>query len=166
MNFPLLRQTGSIAFALSMLAPVAQAQTPSTSAGQAYPAKTIRMIVPFAAGGNTDIIARIVAPEMSKQFGHQIVIDNRGGGGSVIGSEIAAKSPPDGYTLLMVSAAHVINPAMVISALISCYRYCPLFSSHCGKRYMASTAVTESGSALHFYFMYWPRYRNYMTTKY
>ena len=113
MNFPLLRQTGSIAFALGMLAPVAQAQTPSTGAGQAYPAKTIRMIVPFAAGGNTDIIARIVAPEMSKQFGHQIVIDNRGGGGSVIGSEIAAKSPPDGYTLLMVSAAHVINPAMV-----------------------------------------------------
>ena len=80
---------------------------------QNYPAKSIRMVVPFAAGGNTDIIARIVSPEMSKQLGQQIVIDNRGGGGSVIGSEIAAKSPPDGYTLLMVSAAHVINPAMI-----------------------------------------------------
>ncbi len=80
---------------------------------QTYPAKTLRMIVPFAAGGNTDIIARIVTPEMSRQFGQQIVIDNRGGGGSVIGTEIAAKAPPDGYTLLMVSAAHVINPAMI-----------------------------------------------------
>ena len=80
---------------------------------QSYPAKSIRMVVPFAAGGNTDIIARIVTPEMSKQFGQQIVIDNRGGGGSVIGTEIVARSPPDGYTLLMVSAAHVINPAMV-----------------------------------------------------
>jgi tripartite-type tricarboxylate transporter receptor subunit TctC len=80
---------------------------------QTYPAKTIRMVVPFAAGGNTDIIARIVAPEMGKQFGQQIVIDNRGGGGSVIGTEIVAKSLPDGYTLLMVSAAHVINPAMI-----------------------------------------------------
>ncbi len=80
---------------------------------QAYPTKTVRMIVPFAAGGNTDIIARIVAPEMSKLFGQQIVIDNRGGAGSIIGTEIAAKSPPDGYTLITVSAAHAINPAMV-----------------------------------------------------
>ncbi len=86
---------------------------PSIAHAQGYPAKTLRMVVPFAAGGNTDIIARIIAPDMSKQFGQQIVIDNRGGGGSVIGTEIVAKSPPDGYTLLMVSAAHVINPAMI-----------------------------------------------------
>jgi tripartite-type tricarboxylate transporter receptor subunit TctC len=83
------------------------------AAAQQYPAKTIRMIVPFAPGGNTDIIARIVAPRMSEALGQQIVIDNRGGAGSIIGTEMAAKSPPDGYTLLMVSAAHVINPAMV-----------------------------------------------------
>ncbi len=80
---------------------------------QTYPNKAIRMIVPFAAGGNTDIIARIVAPEMGKLLGQQIVIDNRGGAGSIIGTEIAAKSPPDGYTLITVSAAHVINPAML-----------------------------------------------------
>jgi tripartite-type tricarboxylate transporter receptor subunit TctC len=82
-------------------------------AQQPYPAKPIRMIVPFAPGGNTDIIARIVAPKMSENLGQQIIIDNRGGAGSIIGSEIAAKSPPDGYTLLMASAGHVINPAMV-----------------------------------------------------
>lgn len=79
---------------------------------QTYPAKAVRMIVPFVPGGNTDIIARIVAPKMGEFLGQQIVIDNRGGAGAVIGTEIAAKSPPDGYTILMVSAAHVINPAM------------------------------------------------------
>jgi tripartite-type tricarboxylate transporter receptor subunit TctC len=82
---------------------------------QSYPVKPVRMIVPFAPGGNTDIIARIVAPDMSKSLGQQIVIENRGGAGSMIGTDIAAKSAPDGYTLLMVSAAHVINPAMVKS---------------------------------------------------
>ncbi len=80
---------------------------------QAYPVKPVRMIVPFAPGGNTDIIARIVAPGMSKALGQQIIIDNRGGAGSMLGTDMAAKSPADGYTLLMVSAAHVINPAMV-----------------------------------------------------
>jgi len=82
-------------------------------AAQQYPTKPVRLIVPFAPGGNTDIIARIVAPGMSKALGQQIVIENRGGAGSMIGTEVASKSPPDGYTLLMVSAAHVINPAMV-----------------------------------------------------
>jgi tripartite-type tricarboxylate transporter receptor subunit TctC len=78
-----------------------------------YPVKPVRLMVPFVAGGNTDIIARVVTPEMSKALGQQIVIENRGGAGSTIGTEVVAKSPPDGYTLLMVSAAHVINPAMI-----------------------------------------------------
>ncbi|MGZ8229128.1 MAG: Bug family tripartite tricarboxylate transporter substrate binding protein [Burkholderiales bacterium] len=91
--------------ALSVIASAAQAQ--------AYPVKPVRMIVPFAPGGNTDIIARIVVPGMSKFLGQQIIIENRGGAGSMIGTDVAAKSPPDGYTVLMVSAAHVINPAMV-----------------------------------------------------
>ena len=80
---------------------------------QTYPAKAVRMIIPFAPGGNTDIIGRVFAPRMSEFLGQQIIIDNRGGAGSAIGTEIAAKSPRDGYTLLMVSSAHVINPAMV-----------------------------------------------------
>jgi tripartite-type tricarboxylate transporter receptor subunit TctC len=105
MKFSLLPRAGGIAFAVALLAPVAHAQI--------YPSKPIRMIVPFAPGGNTDIIARIVSPDMSKNLGQQIAIDNRGGAGSIIGTELAAKAPPDGYTLLMVSAAHTINPAMV-----------------------------------------------------
>jgi tripartite-type tricarboxylate transporter receptor subunit TctC len=85
----------------------------SVHAQQAYPAKTIRMVVGFAAGGNTDIIARTVAPTMAQIIGQQIIIDNRGGAGGVIGTEIVAKAPHDGYTLLMASAGHQINPAMV-----------------------------------------------------
>ena len=79
---------------------------------QSYPVKPVRLLVPFVAGGNTDIIARVVTPEMSKALGQQLIIENRAGAGSVVGTEVVAKSPPDGYTLLMVSAAHVINPAM------------------------------------------------------
>jgi tripartite-type tricarboxylate transporter receptor subunit TctC len=79
---------------------------------QTYPNKAVRMIVPFPPGGNTDIIARIVVPRMSEDLGQQIIIDNRGGAGSIIGTELASKAPPDGYTLLMVSAAHVMNPSV------------------------------------------------------
>jgi tripartite-type tricarboxylate transporter receptor subunit TctC len=84
-----------------------------TVGAQTYPVKPVRMVVPFVPGGNTDIIARIVAPEMSKALGQQLVIENRGGAGSTIGTEVVARAPADGYTLLMVSAAHVINPAMI-----------------------------------------------------
>ena len=80
---------------------------------QSYPDKTIRMIVPFAPGGNTDIIARVFSPKMSENLGQQIVVENRGGAGSVIGTEVVAKAAPDGYMILVVSAAHTINPAMI-----------------------------------------------------
>ena len=80
---------------------------------QNYPARTIRMVSPFAAGGNTDIIGRIFAPKMAEILGQQIIIDNRGGAGGAIGTEIVMRAPPDGYTLLMASAGHTINPSMV-----------------------------------------------------
>ena len=92
---------------------LAAAANPAAVGAQAYPAKPVRLMVPFVPGGNTDIIARVVAPEMSKALGQPLVIENRGGAGSTIGTEVVAKSPPDGYTLLLVSAAHVINPAMI-----------------------------------------------------
>jgi tripartite-type tricarboxylate transporter receptor subunit TctC len=90
----------------------AAAQPASTGSGQAYPVKPVRMIVPFAPGGNVDIIGRVYAPKFSEFLGQQVIIDNRGGAGGSIGTELAAKSPPDGYVLLMVSASHTINPAM------------------------------------------------------
>jgi tripartite-type tricarboxylate transporter receptor subunit TctC len=80
---------------------------------QQFPSKPIRMVVPFAPGGNTDIIARSFTPKMGELLGQQILTDNRGGAGGTIGTESVARAAPDGYTLLMVSAAHTINPAMI-----------------------------------------------------
>ena len=83
------------------------------ASAQSYPAKPVRVIVPFVPGGNTDIIARVFAPRMGELLGQQIVVENRGGAGGVIGTEAVARAAPDGYVILMVSAGHTINPAMV-----------------------------------------------------
>lgn len=77
-----------------------------------YPSKPVRLIVPFAAGGNTDIVARAIGQKLAEGLSQQIVVDNRGGAGGVIGTELAARASSDGYTLLMVSASHVINPGL------------------------------------------------------
>lgn len=88
------------------------AQTPSTGSGQAYPSKPVRLVVPSSAGGGTDIVARIIAPELSKRLGQQVVIDNRPGAGTMIGIEVASRSPADGYTLLMGLSTLAINSAL------------------------------------------------------
>lgn len=79
-------------------------------AALAYPLKPVRMIVPYPPGGGTDIMARAVSAKLSEIWGMQVVVDNRGGGGTIIGTEIAARSPADGYTLLITSTSFVINP--------------------------------------------------------
>jgi tripartite-type tricarboxylate transporter receptor subunit TctC len=85
----------------------------STSAsGAAYPEKPIRLVVAYPAGGNADFIARTVAQELSDRVGQQVVVDNRGGAGGIIGSSIVAKADPDGYTLLYVSISHAVNPSL------------------------------------------------------
>ncbi|MEQ1867762.1 MAG: tripartite tricarboxylate transporter substrate-binding protein, partial [Micropepsaceae bacterium] len=81
-------------------------------AAQAYPIKPIRIIVPFAAGGSTDVIARVVGQKMAEGLGQQILIDNRPGAASSLGSEIAARVAPDGYTLLMGTPGLAINPTL------------------------------------------------------
>ncbi|HEV8518071.1 MAG TPA: tripartite tricarboxylate transporter substrate binding protein [Burkholderiales bacterium] len=81
----------------------------SSGFAQSYPGKTIRVIVPYAAGGNTDFTARVIATKLSEVFGQQIAVENRPGGATNIGSELVAKAPPDGYTLLMGGAANAIN---------------------------------------------------------
>jgi|SRR5687767_12338983 tripartite-type tricarboxylate transporter receptor subunit TctC len=77
-----------------------------------YPTKTIRLIVPFAAGSTNDIVARFIAPPMSDALGRQITIDNRAGAAGNIGTEIAANSPPDGYTLMIVGIANAISMSL------------------------------------------------------
>jgi len=79
---------------------------------QSYPVKPIRIIVPFAPGGPNDILARIIGQKLTEAWGQQTIVENRPGGGTVIGTEVVAKSPPDGYTLLMVSTSHTSNPSL------------------------------------------------------
>ena len=84
----------------------------SAVAQPAYPSKPIRIVVPFPAGGIADLVARIVGEKLSYSLGQQVVVDNRPGAGTNIGSEFVAKSPPDGYTLLMASSSNVINVSL------------------------------------------------------
>ena len=83
-----------------------------TARAQAYPSRPVRIIVPFAAGGGTDITARVIAQWLSERLGQQFVVENRPGGGTNIGTEAATKATPDGYTLLMVGTSNVINPTL------------------------------------------------------
>ena len=80
--------------------------------GQEYPSRPIRFIVPHAPGGSNDILARVIAPRLSDALGQQVVVDNRGGAGAIIGTALAAKAAPDGYTLLLADAPHGANPAL------------------------------------------------------
>jgi len=102
--------------ALPVIATVLLIWAPGVFA-QPYPAKPIRMIVPFAPGGNVDINARAVAPGLGQLLGQQVIVDNRAGAGGTIGTDVVAKSPPDGYTLLMASSSIMTNGPAVYPKL-------------------------------------------------
>jgi tripartite-type tricarboxylate transporter receptor subunit TctC len=80
------------------------------AAAQQYPTKSVRMVLPFAPGGSTDLIARLVAGQLTERLGKQFAVDNRAGAGGTIATEIVLNAAPDGYTLLVVSMAHAVNP--------------------------------------------------------
>jgi len=88
------------------------AQSATAAAGAPYPTKAIRLVVPFAPGGSNDIMARLIGQKFSESLGEQVVVDNRGGASGIIGTDIAAKAPPDGYTLLMMSLTLAVNPSL------------------------------------------------------
>ncbi|WP_341907793.1 tripartite tricarboxylate transporter substrate binding protein [Polaromonas sp. YR568] len=87
--------------------------TAKPAMAQAYPNKSVRIIVPFAAGGPADVYARFIAQRLQDSLGQSFVVDNRPGAGSVIGTDAAAKSPADGYTLLLMSNAHTVNETLI-----------------------------------------------------
>jgi len=92
---------------------VVTAQPAPTGAGHAYPAKTIRFILPFSPGGGTDVVARLLGQKMTEQFGQQVVIDNRGGAGGIVGVQMAVQSEPDGHTIMLgIPAVITISPAV------------------------------------------------------
>ena len=90
------------------IAALALAQSPA----QFYPARPIRLIVPFPPGGSNDIVGRYIGAYLAERFGKQVVVDNRSGGGSIVGTNIAAKAPPDGHTLLVISVAFAMNATL------------------------------------------------------
>jgi tripartite-type tricarboxylate transporter receptor subunit TctC len=96
----------AIATGLALIGSAA-AQTPSSTAAQAYPAKPVRLIVPFPPGGGTDFVARAIQPRLAEALGQQIIIDNRAGATGIVGTELGAKAPPDGYTLTMATGATI-----------------------------------------------------------
>lgn len=83
------------------------------AAAQDYPTKAVRIIVPFAPGGSADVFGRAIAQKLQESLGQNFVIDNRPGGGSVIGTDAVAKSAPDGYTLLLMSNTHTVNESLI-----------------------------------------------------
>ena len=91
----------------------ASAALASTHALAAYPEKPVRLVVPFAPGGGTDLIARTLGVGMSKELGQQVLIDNKPGAGTIIGTDSVAKSPADGYSIVIATFAHSVNPSMV-----------------------------------------------------
>ncbi len=95
-----------------MLATLALMFTGALVHAQAYPTKPIRLIVPYPPGAGTDIIARTVGQKLGEVLGQQVVVDNRGGGGGVIGADAAAKSPPDGYTMVLVTSTFAMTPTL------------------------------------------------------
>jgi tripartite-type tricarboxylate transporter receptor subunit TctC len=96
----------------ALLAVAALALAAQALASDPYPTRPVRVIVPFPPGGATDSIVRIVAQKLSERFSQQFVVENKPGGGTVIASDFAAKAAPDGYTLLVVTAAFAVNPSL------------------------------------------------------
>ena len=102
-----IRRRSVVALGLAALA------SPSLRAQGGWPTKPVRIVVPFAPGGTTDILARALAPELAKAFGQTFIVENKAGAGGNVGADLVAKSPPDGYTLLMGTVGtQAINPSL------------------------------------------------------
>lgn len=99
-----------------LLAPVLLAPAVATAQADAYPSRTIRLVVPFPPGGSVDPLARVISQKMGETFGQQVVVDNRPGGNTVIGTQIVANAAPDGYTLLLTASSHVTQPQLLATS--------------------------------------------------
>lgn len=98
---------------LSVLAAVGTAMLASGASAQGYPSKPVRIVVPFAPGGNVDLVARAIAPGLSAGLGQQVIVDNRPGASALVGTQLVAKSAPDGYTLLAMANTFAVVPSIM-----------------------------------------------------
>ena len=103
----------SIAVARVLALSLAMALAGPIAAQQIYPSKPIRFITPYPAAGGNDILARLIGQKLTESWGQQVVVEDRPGGNTVIGTEAVAKSPPDGYTIIMTTSSHVIMPSLL-----------------------------------------------------
>lgn len=99
--------------AIGRVALMAMIAAAAGAGAQQYPSRPIRVVVPFAPGGNTDLVARAIAPAMSAGLGQQVVVENRPGSSGILGAQIVAKSPPDGYTLLAMANTFAVVPSLI-----------------------------------------------------
>lgn len=90
----------------------ALAGLPAAWAADAYPSRPVRLVIPFVPGGSNDIVGRVIAAQLTERLGKTVVVDNRGGAGGTIGTDMVVRAQPDGHTLLVISVAHPVNPAL------------------------------------------------------
>jgi len=118
----------------------------SVALAQSYPNRAVRLIIPFPPGGSNDVVGRVIAAQLSNKLGHQVVVENRGGGGGTLGINGAAKSPPDGYTLLLISVGYPVSIALGQMPRESIQWFTPIAAIGSGPSILVVPASTPANS--------------------
>ena len=119
---------------------------PMTAAAQSYPSRPVRLIVPFPPGGSNDVVGRMIAAQLSTRLDKPVFVENQGGAGGLIGTEMAARSQPDGYTLLLISVAYAFNPAIYKLPYDPATAFAPVAMLGAGPVVIAVTSKLPVGS--------------------
>jgi len=118
----------------------------SVALAQSYPNRAVRLIIPFPPGGSNDVVGRVIAAQLSSKLGQQVVVENRGGGGGTLGINGAAKSPPDGYTLLLISVGYPVSIALGQMPRESIQWFTPIAAIGSGPSILVVPASTPASS--------------------
>ena len=133
------------------VAAVLLALWPAAASAQApYPTRPIRLIVPFPPGGSTTIMARLIGQKLTDSWGQQVVVDNRGGGNTIIGSQALVRSRPDGYTILYVTSTHAINPSLLATPYDAIKDFAPIATTIATETLMIVNTALPAGNLKEF----------------